>query len=225
MKRFTVLLLLTGIGMVVGIEQASAQRGTASKTVTTTKLADVRETREVVESYMLDAGYEMLVLPTVAEVEVFADGEEAGQKTYSHKTFVGSARLDGLTGCEYLVDKQVDGKHVYIDFEMLKSQVIYDFCRETNADLIVMPQFSAHQKTHKVTATDADGNAIQVDEPVEKDGRYVMIVSMIGYPARYTGFRAGNSNDKWIKELLRAGRAEGDNKELHGEKEHSTKQR
>lgn len=226
MKKLILLLVLSAV-MAGGTCTVSAQsRGTASKTITTTKLANVQETREVVESYMLDAGYEMLVMPTVAEVEVIADGTDSGgRKSYSHKTFEGSARLDGLTGREYTVEKLIEGKRMYVDFEVLKSLVIYDFCRETGADLIVMPQFSARHKTHKVTATDADGNTVQVDEPVEKDGKYVMIVDMIGYPARYTGFRVGNAGDSWVKTLFRQGRISSEDGTLHVENEIVTKQK
>lgn len=199
---------------------AYAQRGATSKTVTTTKLANVQSTTEQVESYSLESGYEMMVTPLIASVKVLDDGKNPdGTKKFSHKTFRGAARLDGKTGTEYLVSKQTEGKRVYVDFDMLKSQVIYDFCRETGADLIVMPQFSARHKTHKVPMTDENGNSITVEEPVEQDGKYIMEVDMVGFPAVYVGFREGTEHDGWIKDLFREGRIGNEDTAIHVEEE------
>lgn len=218
MKKFPVYLLLAGIVLSAGIQAAHAQRGT-TKTITTTRLAGVQETFEHTEAFSLEAGHEMLVTPLVASVKVLSKNNDG--KTFERATFTGSARQDipqGLSGNEYLVGKLMDGKRVAaIDVDLLKAQATYDFCRETGADLIVVPQFNIRHKTHTVTATDADGNPVRTEEPVERDGKYVMIVDMVGFPAVYTAFREGTRDDSWIKQLFKQGQIDNENAHIHVE--------
>lgn len=54
-----------------------------------------------------------------------------------------------------------------IDVDLLKAQATYDFCRETGADLIVVPQFNIRHKTHTVNTVDVDGNPVRIEEPVD----------------------------------------------------------
>lgn len=161
----------------------------------------------------------MLVTPLVASVKVLSKNNDG--KTYEKATFTGSARTDvpsGLSGNEYLVGKLMDGKQVAaIDVNLLKAQATYDFCRETNADLIVLPQFNIRHKMHAVQTTDVDGNPVQVEEPVERDGKYVMIVEMVGFPAIYTGFREGTPDDSWIKKLFKEGQIGNEDALIHVE--------
>lgn len=210
-------LLLAGILLLAGAHGAFAQRG-STKTISTTKLAGVKETFEHTEAFMLEAGYEMLVTPLVASVKVIGD----------RTTFTGGNRQDipkGLAGNEYLVGKLMDGKRVAaIDVDLLKAQVTYDFCRETGADLVVVPQFNIRHKTRTVTSTDPDGNTVEVEEPVERDGKYVMIVDMVGFPACYTGFREGTPKDAWIKSLFKQGRISNEDAHLHIEEETISKE-
>lgn len=218
MKKFLIPLLLTGAVPFIGIHGTFAQRG-STKTITTTKLAGVQETFEHTEAFSLEAGHEMLVTPLVATVKVLSKNNDG--KTFERATFTGSSRLDipsGLAGNEYLVGKLMDGKRVAaIDVDLLKAQATYDFCRETGADLIVVPQFNIRHKTHMVSTTDAEGNSIKVEEPVERDGKYVMIVDMVGFPAIYTGFREGTRNDGWIKELFKEGQIKNEDAHIHVE--------
>lgn len=183
----------------VFVQSAFAQRNN-------TRLVEEIVTFEHTEAFSLESGHEMMVTPLVASVEVLSKGNDG--KTFEHRTFTGSARRDkpaGLAGNEYLVSKYVEGDHFSIRTELLKAQVIYDFCRETGADLIVLPQFNIYHKVKTVQAIDAKGNTIDVDQPVEYNGKYVMVVEAVGFPARYSGFRQGTQNDKWIKELYRMG--------------------
>lgn len=218
MKKFLIPLLLTGVVPFTGIHGVFAQRG-STKTITTTKLAGVQETFEHTEAFSLEAGHEMLVTPLIATVKVLSKNNDG--KTFERATFTGSSRLDipsGLAGNEYLVGKLMDGKRVAaIDVDLLKAQATYDFCRETGADLIVVPQFNIRHKTHVVNTADAEGNPIKVEEPVERDGKYVMIVDMVGFPAIYTGFREGTRNDGWIKELFKEGQIENEDAHIHVE--------
>jgi len=218
-------LLLAGAALLT-VSGAFAQRGT-TKTLTTTRLAGVQETFEHTEAFMLEAGHEMLVAPLVASVKVLSKNNDG--RTFERRTFTGSARLDipkGLAGNEYLVSKLMDGKRVAaIDVDLLKAQVTYDFCRETGADLIVVPQFNIRHKTQTVRKTDIDGNAIEAEEPVERDGKYVMIVDMVGFPAIYTGFREGTPNDIWIKRLFKEGQISNEKARLHVEEEIITKEK
>lgn len=218
MKKFLIPLLLTGVVSFASIHGAFAQRG-STKTITTTKLTGVQETFEHTEAFSLEAGHEMLVTPLIASVKVLSKNNDG--KTFERATFTGSSRLDipsGLAGNEYLVGKLMDGKRVAaIDVDLLKAQATYDFCRETGADLIEVPQFNIRHKTHVVNTTDAEGNPIKVEEPVERDGKYVMIVDMVGFPAIYTGFREGTRNDGWIKELFKEGQIENEDAHIHVE--------
>ena len=202
MKGFLSFIMFAGMLLPAGFcPDAYAQRP-SSKTLTTTKLEGVQETVELTEAFSLDAGHEMLVAPLVATVKVLFK---------EHAIFTGSARQDvprGLAGNEYLASKVVSGKRetTEVDMDLLKAQATYDFCRETNADLIVAPQFNIRHRWEKVSTTDAEGNPVEVECPVERDGKYVMVVNMVGYPAVYSGFREGTENDGWIKELFREGK-------------------
>lgn len=214
MKKLAILLAAV---FAVGIHAAFAQRG-STKTITTTKLAGVQETFEYTEAFSLEAGHEMLVVPLVAEVEVLP--------AYQQKKaiFTGKDRADGEVGCEYLVTKFMDGKNVIaVDVETLKAQVIYDFCRETQADLIVLPQFNIRHKMEKIDATDENGKNVKVDVPVEQSGKYVMIVDMVGFPAHYTKFRTGRQEDRWVKDILRQGKTTNEDSHIHVEEETITK--
>lgn len=186
---------------------AFAQRD-GSKTFTTNKLVGIEENLNQTESYRLSAGYEMLVTPLVATIQVKSMNNDG--KTFKRADFTGSARKNipaGLSKNEYLISIH-NGKNAgdyNRDFDMLKAQVIYDFCSETGADVIVAPQFSITQKTKIVKTTDVDGNSVEIAQPVEMNGKYVMQVEVFGYPATYTGFRAGTSGDAWIKSLFKMG--------------------
>lgn len=224
MKKFFVVLAACALG--AGTSEAFAQRG-ATKTISTTKLAGVQETFEHTEAFSLEAGHEMLVTPLVATVKVMSKNDDG--KTFVRAVFTGSSRTDvpnGLAGNEYLVGKLMDGKRVAaIDVDLLKAQVTYDFCRETGADLIVVPQFNIRHKTQTVTKTDAEGNPVRMEEPVEQDGKYVMIVDMVGFPAVYTGFREGTPGDGWIKKLFKEGQIDNEDAHIHVEQETITKTR
>ena len=218
MRKSLIYLLLAGAIPFTGMHDAFAQRG-STKTITTTRLAGVQETFEHTEAFSLEAGHEMLVTPLVASVKVLSRNNDG--KTFERATFTGSARQDvpaGLAGNEYLVGKLMDGRRVAaIDVDLLKAQATYDFCRETGADLIVVPQFNIRHKTHTVNTVDVDGNPVRIEEPVERDGKYVMIVDMGGFPAVYTGFREGTRNDVWIKELFKEGQIENEDAHIHVE--------
>lgn len=215
MKRLC--LLLAG-ALLLGTSAAFAQRG-ATKTVTTTRLAGVQETFEHTEAFSLEAGHEMLITPLVASVRVLSKNNDG--KTFERSTFTGKARQDipsGLAGNEYLVNKLMDGKRVVdVDIDLLKAQVTYDFCRETGADLIVVPQFNIRHKTQTVSTVDSDGNPVRIEEPIERDGKYVMIVDMVGFPAIYTGFREGTAQDRWIKEVYMQGHIGNEDAHIHVE--------
>lgn len=203
------------------IGTALAQRPTSPKTVTTTKLVGVDDTFDHTEAVKLESGHEMLISPLVASVKVLSKNNDG--RTFEHKVFTGSARMSvpkGLASNEYLVSKLTDGKRITaIDIEMLKAEVIYDFCRETDADLIVAPQFNIHHKTVQVAAIDADGNDTTIDMPVERNGRYVMIVDVVGFPAVYSGFREGTREDGWIKDMFNRGQIENKATHLRSESE------
>lgn len=200
MKRFSVLLLLTGIGLFAGIGVASAQRS-ATKTVTTTKLADMQSTYERTEAIALEAKHEMLIAPLIADVEVISENGADGKSSFNNRKFAG----------EYLMSKieNVKGVNVNAVLEVLYTQVkasaIYDFCEQEHADLIVMPQFKITHKLEKVEFVDEQGETIVSEVPAERNGKYVMLVEMSGFPARYTGFRTGTKNDAWIKDLYLEG--------------------
>lgn len=217
MRKLTVSLVLACVALFF-CGNAYAQRG-ASRTITTTRLAGVQETFEHTEAFSLEVGHEMLVTPLVASVKVLSRNNDG--KTFEKKTFTGSARTDipsGLAGNEYLVGKLMDGKQVAaIGVDLLKAQATYDFCRETNADLIVLPQFNIRHKMRTVQTTDVDGNPVQAEEPVERDGKYVMIVEMVGFPAVYTGFREGKPEDSWIKRLFKEGQIGNEDALIHVE--------
>ncbi len=218
MRKSTRSLLLAGLALLAGFHGAWAQRGT-TKTITTTKLTGIQETFEHTEAFSLEAGHEMLVTPLVATVKVLSKNDDG--KTFERATFTGSARQDipeGLSGNEYLVGKLMDGKRVAaIDVDLLKAQATYDFCRETGADLIVVPQFNIRHRTQIVDTFDSEGNPIKIEQPAERDGKYVMIVDMVGFPAVYTGFREGTRNDAWIKKLFKEGQIENEDAHIHVE--------
>ena len=172
----------------------TAQRPTTSKTISSTRLSKVTETAERVESYALDASYEMFVTPVVADIKLI-DSESGNCK---HRYFLGSKRSDGKSGKQYTLPKH----NLEEEISILRSQVIFDFCRETDADVIVMPQFSIRHVRYTRSGVDADGNAYAEGDPIEQNGRYVMEVEMLGFPAVYTNFRPAKQPDSWIKETL-----------------------
>lgn len=198
MKKFLALLSLA---MLCGALTASAQRP-ANKTFSTTHLVDISENAESTESFSLDPSYEMYVTPLVAEIEVL---NLNGGK---HVTFKGTNRRDGKTGLLYplIKDQQSDG--LFFDFETLKSLVIYDFCRETGADVIVLPQFSIRHATYKSDGVDANGNRYKAGDRMEENGCYIMEVEMLGFPAVYTNFHTAKQSDFWIKESLVKGQVD-----------------
>ena len=216
--RSCIAFLLLSSMLLISNQEVFAQKGN-SRTITTTRLAEVKGTFEHTEAFSLEAGHEMLVMPLVATVKVLSQNNDG--KTFERAIFTGAARQNvphGLSGNEYLVEKLMDGKRVAaINVELLKAQVTYDFCRETGADLIVVPQFNIRHKMHVVNAIDAAGNTIQVEEPVEQDGKYVMIVDMVGFPAVYTGFREGTPEDRWIKDLFKEGQITNEDANIHVE--------
>lgn len=203
-----ILALTAGSGMLF-----AQQRGT--KTVSTTKLEDASETFEYTEALSLETAHEMLVTPLIATVKVLAKGSDG--KTFVRAHFTGSKRdtPTGLSGKEYLAGKIVNGKNISLDLTLLKAQAIYDFCQETNADLIVVPQFNIRHKTTVERIPDDNGNMVEVIKPVELDGKYVMIVDVVGYPAVYSNFREGTSSDGWIKDLYRKGQFNNTDEEVN----------
>ena len=216
MKKTTFLLLLPAL-FAGGIESVRAQRNTTERVITTqTRPVGVAETFEHIEAFKLESGHEMLIKPLVGSVKVLSNNDDG--RTFEHKIFTGEAHTSipqGLASNEYLANKLTDGKRITgLDIEMLKAEVIYDFCRETGADLIVAPQFKIRHKTVQMAATDADGNDIKIDIPVEHNGRYVMIVEAVGFPAVYSGFRDGTREDGWIKDLFRDGQIDNETGEI-----------
>lgn len=200
MKNLRILLLLAGFTCLAGTPRLFAQRGTTSKTITTTRLADVQTTFERTEAIPLETQHEMLVEPLIASVEVFGTGTEPNKK-YTCKTFSG----------EYLMSKIEDVKGNYFSdlldelYKQLKANVIYDFCTQEKADLIVMPQIKIEHKMETTTTNDENGTPVTAEVPCERNGKYVMLVEVRGYPAKYTGFRRGVKNDEWIKALFMQG--------------------
>lgn len=179
-----------------------AQRPSTTKTISTTRLADVSETVETVESFSLDADYEMFVTPVVADIKLlYADASGACKHSY----FKGTNRSDGKTGKQYTLPKRGSGKSAFFDYETLKGQVIFDFCRECDADVIVLPQFSARNARYTKDGVDAEGNPYKAGDPIEENGSYVMEVEMLGFPAVYTSFRPAKATDQWIKSSLMMG--------------------
>lgn len=166
-----------------------------TKTISATRLADITERAETAESFALDASYEMYVTPVLADIKLI-DANDQGE--CKHRFFQGTNRSDGKSGREYLLSKNLLGK----DFETLKAQVIFDFCREMEADLIVLPQFSMRHVTYEKDGVRADGTPYRAGTPVEEGNCYVMVVEMLGFPAVYTKFRSAHETDKWIKESL-----------------------
>lgn len=200
MKNLRIILLLAGFTCFVGTPRLYAQRGSASKTITTTRLADVQTTFERTEAIPLETQHEMLIEPLIASVEVLGTGSGTA-KQYTCKTFSG----------EYLMSKieNVKGISFYNLLEelyvQLKANVIYDFCTREKADLIVMPQFKIEHKMEMKTMNDENGTPVTAEVPCERNGKYVMQIEVRGYPAKYTGFRRGAENDAWIKELFMEG--------------------
>lgn len=217
-------LLLAACALLGTQNTAFAQRNNTPPNQPQTRLLEEIVTFEHTEAFSLESGHEMIVTPLVASVEVISKGNDG--RTFEHRVFTGSARHDiptGLAGNEYLVSKFTEGDHFVIKTELLKAQVIYDFCRETGADLIVMPQFNIRHKTMPIQAVDINGNPITVDKPVEYNGKYVMIVDAVGFPARYSGFRQGTQNDKWIKDLYRMGQISNVNENMQTNEEPKNK--
>ncbi|MCH5330027.1 MAG: hypothetical protein J1E04_03605 [Alistipes sp.] len=198
--------------------QKPATAAPVTKTISSTKLANVSEKQEVFESYALDASYEMLVKPLLADIDIL--GEPNAKGRIEHSIFRGTAHSSedpNDSGRYYLILKTTrnnnrresyrEGESLSPEFQQLKSQVVFDFCRETGADLIVMPQFSARnvmvpQKDENgAIILDAEGKKLMV--PKEVNGYYVMEVDMIGYPAVYKSFRPAEAGDYWIKNALK----------------------
>lgn len=197
---------LLSVALLCGAMTAYAQRPT-TKTISATRLADVSERAETVESFALEASYEMFVTPVLADIKLI-DANAQGE--CKHRYFQGANRSDGQSGKQYLLPKQMQGKNVFFDFETLKGQVIFDFCRETEADVIVMPQFSVRHATYKRDGVLADGTPYRAGDPIEDGDCFVMEVEMLGFPAVYTKFRSAQKSDYWIKESLFAGQKDND---------------
>lgn len=189
------ITLLSFVLLCSATATVSAQRPTTTKTVSSTRLAKITETAERVESYALDASYEMFVTPVVADIKLI-DADASG--ACKHRYFLGDKRSDGKSGKQYTVPKH----NLDEEIDILRSQVIFDFCRETDADVIVMPQFSIRHARYTKNGVDADGNAYSMGDPIEDNGRYVMEVEMLGFPAVYTKFRPATAGDVWIKKTL-----------------------
>lgn len=216
MKK-NIALLLFALLCSAGTAEAQKTGAPATKSISQTKLANVSETSETVESFSLESGYEMLVTPLKASIKLI-DADANGD--CKHRTFKGNGREDvkkyGLAPLEYLVPKVsgTPGRRSQNDWNVneaitkqVRSRVIFDFCRETNADLIVMPQFRMAYVTDEVEVKDEAGNVIDiVAQPKEIKGRYVVEVEMIGFPARYTNFKDAQDADEWIKKVFRMGR-------------------
>lgn len=199
MKHLRILLLLLGLACFAGTPCLYAQRST-SKTITTTRLADVQTTFERTEAIPLETQHEMLIEPLIASVEVIGTGTGTA-KQYTCKTFSGEylmSKIENVKGISFydLLDE------LYVQ---LKAAVIYDFCTREKADLIVMPQFKIEHKMEIATTKDENGNSVTGEVPSERNGKYVMAVEVRGYPAKYTGFRRGEPNDSWIKGLFMQG--------------------
>lgn len=185
-------------------ESAFAQRLAGSKTISSTKLEKVHDVYDQTESFRLDAAYEMLVVPMVASIDVISQEK---------RTFVGAARTDvpdGLQNNQYLIHKVFSQDDLDRELEVIKSQVIYDFCAEYNADVITLPQFKIKQLM--VEQQDGEGNSIWV--PQEVMGQYVVTVEATGFPAIYKDFRPGTADDAWIKALLMRGKVDNEDSVL-----------
>ena len=182
--------------LLCGTSFVSAQRNEPSGLKK--ELVNESETFSITESFRLEAGYEMMMIPVVASIKV----------SETRQSFTGSSRTNipqGLASNEYLIDVRAVNRATrrYSDptqelIEGLKSEIIYDFCKETSADVIVMPQFSIRHKMAATKVTSMDGSIIEVERPVKIDDKYVMIVDVVGYPGVYGAFRNGTPEDKWL---------------------------
>lgn len=189
-------LTLSFLLLLCGLTFASAQRNDPAGL--RKELVDESETFSITESFRLEAGYEMMVVPVVASIKV----------SETRHQFTGSARVNipkGLESNEYLIDvRSVNrasrryGDPTQILIEGLKSEIIYDFCKETSSDVIVMPQFSVRHKMAMQQVVAMDGSSMEVERPVKIDGKYVMIVDVVGYPGVYGAFRNGTPEDEWL---------------------------
>lgn len=185
------------------------------------RVTEVVQTQDRFESYSLDAGYEMVVTPLVASVKVLPNS--SGR--IEHRVFEGKNRSDGEYGNVYKFRKMFVDAQGSLNFDFLKAQVIFDFCREAAADVIVMPQFSARYRTHKVNRVDADGNRVDMEEPIVENGCYLIEVDMVGFPAVYTNFREATENDRWIKHMFNEGRMDGSGDRIHVHEDYDTTER
>lgn len=193
MRNYVVFMMIAM--MFGGVTNAYAQRDKSAPEKA--RLSDISRTQDIFESFSLESGYEMVVTPLVASIKVLpnADGKVV------HSRFGGKSRSDGEMGNVYRVRKQMVDAQGSLNFEFLRAQVIFDFCRESGADLIVMPQFSARYRTSKVKRMDSDGNTVDFEQPVVENGCYLIEVEMVGFPAVYTNFREATANDRWIKHM------------------------
>lgn len=196
---------LLSVALLCGAVTVNAQRPATTKNVSSTRLTKVTETAESVESFALDASYEMFVTPVVADIKLI-DADASG--ACKHRYFLGTKRSDGKSGKQYTLPKH----NLDEEISILKNQVIFDFCREADADVIIMPQFSIRHAKYTKNGVDANGNAYTIGDPIEENGRYVMEVEMLGFPAVYTKFRPATSDDKWIKETLIKGTVDNEEK-------------
>lgn len=185
------------------------------------RVTEVVQTQDRFESYSLRAGYEMVVTPLVASVKVLPNS--SGR--IEHRVFEGKNRSDGEYGNVYKFRKMFVDAQGSLNFDFLKAQVIFDFCRETAADVIVMPQFSARYRTKKATRVDADGNRVDMEEPIVENGCYLIEVDMVGFPAVYTNFREATENDRWIKHMFNEGRMDGSGDRIHVHEDYDTTDR
>ena len=213
MKKYFAVLT---IAMLFCATKADAQRPKSE--AEQKKFVEVVQTQDRFESYSLDAGYEMVVTPLVASVKVMPG---PGGKI-EHRVFEGRNRSDGETGKVYKFRKMFVDAQGTLNFDFLKAQVVFDFCREAAADVIVMPQFSARYRTKKVTRMDVDGNRVDMEEPVVENGCYLIEVEMVGFPAIYTNFREATENDRWIKHMFNEGRMNNSDGDIHVYEDYDT---
>lgn len=212
MKKYLVFLT---IAMLLYATDAAAQH---QKTQTERRAVSVSVTQDRFESFSLESGYEMVVTPLVASIKVLSNA--AGR--VEHRTFEGKNRSDGEFGNVYKIRKQTVDAHGTLNFDFLKAQVVFDFCRETAADVIVMPQFSARFRTNKVKGMDTDGNMVDIEQPVVDGGCYLIEVNMVGFPAIYTNFREATENDRWIKHMYNEGRIDTEDTEINIHEDYKT---
>lgn len=175
------LLLLFSLSLLVCISPAIAQ---SKKSFSSRQLKSISRATSLTDSYSLEVGHEMLVTPLLASVKlVQVDGKEQSRPIVFNKDYALPVNAVGK--------KHIFRKSDHIDpiLSKLKTEAMFDFCREYNADLIVMPQFKIRYKTERITETNERNLVVTVDVPVIVDGNYVVEVCVAGHPAVYSNFR------------------------------------